>query len=265
MAKEETQARARAREDEEALDTTAQIETPEQVTFRFRVAGPATRALAYFLDTVFRGLFLATLGVVLLIAGAVDRDGLFHASVGLWLLAVFFAEWGYFVLFELLWSGASPGKRILRLRVVTIDGRPLGLVESALRNLLRGVDALPTGYVLGVLATLTNRRFQRVGDLVAGTMVVLEHADATKDALSGWDDITEEQLARLPSRVPLSPQELAAIELLLRRAQTLPRLRVADLAELVAPTFARRMGVSYKDPTRFLAMLHRRALDRRRA
>jgi hypothetical protein len=83
------------------------------------------------------------------------------ASVGLWLLVLFVLEWGWNVLFETFWRGQTPGKRMLRLRVVR-DGYPVGFIDSVLRNLLRAADFLPVGYVLGLLAMAGDARFRRL-------------------------------------------------------------------------------------------------------
>ncbi len=81
----------------------------------------------------------------------------------------FILEWGYYVFFETTASGRSPGKRALSLRVVKEGGYPIGFIDSVLRNLLRGADFLPVGYVVGLFAMAGDARFRRLGDRVAGT------------------------------------------------------------------------------------------------
>ncbi len=88
---------------------------------------------------------------------------------------------GYFILFEWLWNGQTPGKRLLKLRVIREDGRPITLWEAMARNLLRIFDAIP-GFVLpvysiGLISIFLSRRDQRIGDMFAGTVVVRERTD----------------------------------------------------------------------------------------
>src|SRR5262245_26725736 len=118
----------------EPLDTTTEIETPEHVRFRYHVAGPAKRAVAYLIDLLLRGLIIAVFFFVLLLQGVATADSFQNASYGLLLLLLFAVEWGYYVFFETLWSGRTPGKRALNLRVVTEGGHPLRFTDSLLRN-----------------------------------------------------------------------------------------------------------------------------------
>jgi hypothetical protein len=168
-------------------------------------------------------------------------------------------EWGYYVFWEVVWSGTTPGKRALRLRVVTEGGYPLRFFDSLLRNLLRAADFLPAGYALGGAVAGCDRRFRRLGDLVAGTMVIAEERHAVADPLEIDPPPTAKELARLPQRIPLSGDELEAVELFLRRKNRLSPAREAELAEMVAPIFARRMGLRMRDAPRLLALIHHRA------
>jgi uncharacterized RDD family membrane protein YckC len=242
------------------LDTTTEVETPEHVRFRYHVAGPARRGLAYLLDALIRGAILLCFTVIAGVAGLASGSAIAQAGTGVILLVAFVLEWGYYVFWEVVWNGATPGKRAFRLRVVTEGGYPLRFFDSLLRNLLRGADFLPLFYALGALVMGSDRRFRRLGDLVAGTMVIAEDRHAVTDALTLDPPPTAKELARLPQRVPLSGDELEAVELFLRRGARLPRAREEELAEMVAPIFARRMGLRMRESApRLLALLHHRA------
>jgi uncharacterized RDD family membrane protein YckC len=153
------------------------FETPERVALSLDLAGLGSRALAFLADLLL--LFLAW--VTALLAWSLWGD-LLRTLQGLsWLAqlaaaALFFASgWGYDVAFEVLGGGRTPGKRLLGLRVVRSDGAPVGLLESLVRNLLRAVE-LPLLYGPGVIAVAATARHQRLGDLVAGTLVVRDRA-----------------------------------------------------------------------------------------
>ena len=147
-----------------SADLVAEITSPEHVAFAFPLAGPATRTGAYFIDQLI--LFLPALIYLLVQDITLGPIGL----AGLILLAQF----PYFMLFEIWWNGQTPGKRICGLRVVSDDGLPINWQQVAIRNFLRPVDQLPGLYALGVAVMLIGSRWQRVGDLAAGTLVVLE-------------------------------------------------------------------------------------------
>ena len=154
--------------------------TPEQTAVEFDIAGIGSRAIAAMIDTA-----AIVLGDALLIgAAAVLQARFFKGGLagaaggpGAYLLAVLvIGIFGftvlYYILFEGLGGGRTPGKRLLRLRVIGADGRAISLFASIVRNLVRIVDFLPTGYLVGMVLMLVTRREQRLGDLAAGTLVV---------------------------------------------------------------------------------------------
>jgi uncharacterized RDD family membrane protein YckC len=238
------------------LDTTTDIESPEHIRFQHHVAGPAKRALAYVIDFLVRGSIAFVVFMLAMMGGLV---GGMELGMGIILLVMFVLEWGYYVLCEVLMSGRTPGKVALRLRVVTSTGQPLTVVDSFLRNLLRAADFLPFGYALALVIMARDGRFRRLGDLVAGTMVVVEQRHVVAGPLIIQPPPTVQELDSLPERLPLSGADLDAIELFLRRAGTLSPARELELAEMVAPVFARRLNVRFVNPHRFLQLLYHRA------
>jgi uncharacterized RDD family membrane protein YckC len=242
------------------LDTTTEIETPEHVRFRYQVAGPAKRALAYLIDLIVRAAIVLVIGFFASFGIALG-DTLAHASVGFILLVVFLVEWAYYVLLETAWSGRTIGKRALALRVVTEGGHPLSFSDSLLRNLLRAADFLPAAYAIGLVVMGRDPRFRRLGDLAAGTIVIAEERAAVAGPLRLDPPPSPAEIRWLPQRIPLTGDELDAVELFLRRADKLSPARANELAEMVAPVFAKRLGVRYRDAPRFLALLHHRARE----
>jgi len=243
------------------LDTVVAIEAPEHIVFSHRIAGPGRRAVAYVLDLIicygavfiFAILLLFASGGAAAITGAMG--GLEGVGVGLILLAVFAAQWVYFVVWE-GWTGRTPGKSALRLRVLTTSGRPIHFTDAALRNILRAADALPNAYVVGLVSMALTRRFQRLGDLVAGTMVILESRASAAVPLRLWPPASPEELATLPDVVALDADERAAIELLLRRRGALGGPREWELATIITGALEQRFGYRAADPVRTLALLY---------
>ncbi|MFN7133634.1 MAG: RDD family protein, partial [Myxococcales bacterium] len=168
-----------------------------------------------------------------------DLAGVLQALL---VLAAFAVQWGYWIAFELLWRGQSPGKRLLKLRVVTLEGRPVGFFESALRNVARTADFLPFGYALGLLTMASNERSRRLGDLLAGTVVIRERrvdlsrydAAATARAVDAEEfELLADFLAR---RQWLSPaaRERVALELAAHFAERQSQPPPANAAEAEA-------------------------------
>jgi uncharacterized RDD family membrane protein YckC len=162
------------------------IETPEQVELRFPIAGVGSRFLALLTDSVIQAVALLIMFflVALISSAARKLPGLSAPSdtAVKWFIAgvvlfYFLLYWGYYSLFEALWNGQTPGKRLLKIRVIKDSGRQITMFEALARNLLRVIDMLPSFYLVGVISMLCNREQKRLGDLVAGTIVVHERAE----------------------------------------------------------------------------------------
>ena len=159
------------------------------------------------------------LGALLFVPSMLRFDG----RSAKWLIAMvilvpFLLQWGYFSLFEALWNGQTPGKRVAKIRVIQQSGRAITMFESLARNLVRAIDFLPASYVAGVVSIFVTQRSQRLGDLVAGTLVVHELA-AEEHASSGNTRLFTE----LPSQVTVPPR------VVMLPADALGRIGVADL------------------------------------
>lgn len=242
------------------LDTVAEIETPEHIRFRYQLAGPGRRMMAYLIDLAIRSI-IVTLLLVLFWLSSVGL-GIDGFSTGAILLVLFAVEWGYYVLCESLWSGRTPGKRSMHLRVLKEGGYPTGFLDIALRNLLRAADFLPMAYSIGLVVMGLDPRFRRLGDMVAGTVVVVEDPGRLGHALVVNPPPTAAELAELPARPDLGTTDLEALDLFLRRVGTLNPAREQELADIIAPVYASRLGLQYTHSARFLALLYLRAIGR---
>ena len=165
------------------------IDTPEQVALDLPLAGLGSRFLAHLVDLSLQvAVYFSLLWIVTIVFAAAavsDRFSHLGDAETKWLIAGFvllnfvFFE-GYYVFFEAFWRGQTPGKRLLKIRVLKDSGRPITLFESLARNLMRIVDSLPGMYVIGIISILSSRENKRLGDLVAGTVVV--HQEPTEHA-----------------------------------------------------------------------------------
>ena len=196
------------------MDTLYPIETPEGITLDLKLAGPVVRSGAWLIDLMIRSVLYIPALVLATITGKI--------GIGILMIALFLMEWFYPVIFELLW-GATPGKRALGLKVVHTNGTPVRWQASMIRNLLRSADFLPLFYGFGVIAMVCNCRFQRLGDLAAGTLVVHHQIPRNK--------FIPTQVAPLQPPVTLSVQQRQAILAFAERYESLSTERATELAK----------------------------------
>jgi uncharacterized RDD family membrane protein YckC len=201
------------------LDTLTSAETPEGIALALRPAGVVARAGAFAIDLLIRGALMLAVSMV---ATPLGRFG-----SGLALILWFALEWFYPVLFELLPSGATPGKRALGLRVTMDSGLPITPAASLLRNLLRTADFLPFAYGLGLATVLMRSDFKRLGDIAAGTIVVHVQRATLHGALP--------EAAPVAPAHSLTPRAQAAVIAWAGRSTRITEARLAELAQLAAP------------------------------
>ncbi|MDC7806714.1 RDD family protein [Luteimonas sp BLCC-B24] len=201
------------------LDTVREVHTPEGVALRLPAAGPVPRAVAWLIDLAIRGALLMVVSIVLGLLGTF--------GAGLYMMVLFLIFWGYPVAFEALYGGQTPGKRALSLRVVSADGAPIGWMASFVRNLMRTVDMLPLAYGAGLVTSLADPWSRRLGDMVAGTLVI--HAPRERLALQTLP------VAPLAPAVALQTDEQRAVIAFAERAHRLSEPRQRELADIVAP------------------------------
>lgn len=227
------------------MSTRLELETPERVAVSLELAGIGARAFAWLADAVCVFLLWVTALLVYSFSGDLFREiqALSFAGQLLAVLSVLMAGWGWDVAWETLGGGRTPGKRLAGIRVVRADGGPPGLGESLVRNALRAVE-LPLGYAPAILAVVLGGRRQRLGDLVAGTLVVRQG----RYDLSRYDAAEPGAGRRFPQ---LRGRAHAALDaggferlgdFLRRRAELEPAAR-ARVASRLAAALAHRAGV----------------------
>ncbi|MDZ4847847.1 MAG: RDD family protein [Pirellulaceae bacterium] len=235
------------------LDLTVAVTTPENISFEYQLAGPFRRLPAFLLDIAFRSLIVFLMLFLVLFFGIgnfLPGSGTLLAAFSI--IGVFLLSWFYGLFFEAWWNGQTPGKRVLGLRVVSSDGRPINAAQATIRNFLRVADFFPYAslqvfgseqdlyilptFLVTLVCMLMTRRFQRLGDLAAGTMVVVdERIWYPKKAI--MDDPRITSLTEfIPASFRMSPSLAKTIALYVeRRASMSPRRRESTAATLAIP------------------------------
>lgn len=240
------------------------VDTPESIELAYDVAGIGSRFLAATVDTLLIGLAQAlTIYLLSLATGVSDlTDSVFAAiSAGLSFLIL----WGYYIAFELAWSGQTPGKRLLGLRVVREGGRPITFLAAAIRNVVRLADFLPLMYGLGVVVMFADRRARRLGDFAAGTLVVRERGGVTLASLTraaAPEAAAEPTLANIDL---VAARDYALVQEFLERRAELGRDVRTRVAAQLAGVLQTRLGVEPGDPETFLQTVAREYRMRRAA
>ena len=230
--------------------------TPERVSLQYDIAGIGSRGAAAMVDTLIQAIVLTVLFMAVTAVAAIASSlpgvgaplgrGGTTLVLGLFALTVLLVTAGYFMVWEILWSGQTPGKRLVGVRVIRESGYPLRPVDAVIRNLVRIVDWLPLFYGVGMLVMLLNGRARRLGDFASGTIVVRERSPLMPTALSGR--------AHGPA---LAPADAALVRDFLARRSGMHRRARADLASRIATALGQRYGLTLggDDPETFLERL----------
>lgn len=263
------------------LERQLHIATPENVTFGYPLAGIGSRFLAALLDVIVMGCVQMLIGMGLLflvwwvstqtpLQQYVNTDDVLTWAVGLFGLLNFAVLWGYYILFEVFGNGQTPGKHLLGLRVICLDGAPVTLTESLIRNLLRLVDALPFFYGVGLVTMFLDGKGRRLGDLAAGTVVVRQPSALTINELlkppapPAWHKaFNPDYRAEAWPVERLTPEDLALAEDFLRRQ---PKLAYPyGLGRLLWEKLCARMQVDNRSvypPEHLIAAVARQARNK---
>lgn len=237
------------------MERTLSITTPEQATLEWQIAGIGSRAIATLIDTGFLLLGYALLAWGLFAASKSGAGNPLAFSgmtmprnyeIAFYILLLFFLPLLYYVLFEGLWGGRTPGKRLLKLRVVSHSGQSISFFSALVRNIVRIVDFLPSGYLVGMISIFLTGKEQRLGDLAAGTVVIID-----RQAIS----LTGSSAALKQKRRGKSRNRTAAAD-------------AADAAPTAVPQQVTQLASVCSDRTRelvtaFLAREPRLSVDRR--
>jgi uncharacterized RDD family membrane protein YckC len=221
------------------------IDTPEQVALELPIAGVGSRFMAIVVDTLVQ-VGVGLVGIVLLLATSLTQGpaGIARAwaAIGpaLFVLLTFSLYWGYFAVFEIAWKGQTPGKRAAGIRVIKESGAPVDVASAILRNLVRAIDWLPALYGVGIITMLLNRHSRRLGDFVAGTIVVHEPTETTIEPR--WTSRGEPSVPN-PQAIRLAESEIVLIETYLARRFSLDVSVQERVAQQIADRIAEHSGL----------------------
>ncbi len=228
-----------------ALDNRVPVATPENVAFRYEVAGPFTRTLSLILDFVVLigvSLIIGVFLLVLSVSIASFFNEFFQIALGIFLAFVFVFTWFYGAVCETFW-GKTIGKWVCRLRVLTVDGRPINGTQAVVRNFLRLADMMPGLGAVGFVVMSMNRRFQRLGDLAAGTIVIHEQKKFHR-TVESFDDPRVVSLAEyIPASFVVSNELAHTLSMYVQRRDYFSVERTREIASHLAIPLLRDFGL----------------------
>lgn len=222
----------------QVLGLEMQIETPENVILTYELAGPALRYVAYMIDLAIRVLMVMAMLLGCQMLGIV----LPGTSMGIMFVLMFINTWGYYSISEGFFKGQSIGKHFCGLRVIREEGYPITFWPALLRNLIRSADAIMF-YGIGITSMLLTKRFQRLGDLVAGTVVIQERSLKLPRKPVILDKIKPLDKNEIGSFLPRD-EVLSLIDEFIGRRHVLTYERGHALAAILANSLAERLNYS---------------------
>jgi uncharacterized RDD family membrane protein YckC len=242
-------------------DRTVTIETPEHFELQFELAGIGTRFVAFLVDRLIQlGLVLALIAMAVLVMYVMPRLGRSIDVPSAWAFDVAIRQWviggallvyglitiGYFIVFEYSWSGSTPGKRYGQIRVIRRDGRPISLVDSLVRNILRSVDLLFEVYPIGLAVMFLDSQGRRLGDLAAGTLVIMDRpvgkpaTRSTAGQMEDWGTDLRDVVAAM------TPEDYYIVSSFLSRRDSLDIEHRVELAREICVRLFGKTGMATK-------------------
>lgn len=228
------------------MDRSVEIRTPESIEFRYELAGLGSRFLALAVDQAIQIVALIAIFAALIFAASKipgSASSRFAASgyaqsigIAIVVTIVFLVFYGYFIAFEALWNGQTPGKRLLGIRVVQDGGYPIDFGASLIRNLIRVGEALLGYYVLSIVSALLSHENKRLGDIAAGTIVVREASLSAPRR-----PLVPQPSGRAPV-LQVTDEERALIKRFIERRDTLEAHRRDEIAAQLAARLRNRVS-----------------------
>ncbi|MCL2349302.1 MAG: RDD family protein [Planctomycetaceae bacterium] len=216
------------------LDTSIRIITPENIAFTYQLASIARRMTAYLIDSLIIIALLALFGIFLALTAAYLYVPSGFAS-GIFLAVTFLMTWFWGGFWETVWNGQTFGKYLMGIRVLTIEGQPINSFQAIVRNIMRIIDLQPFVFSsVAFFVILRTRHFQRFGDLVCGTMVVVDDAKSGRELIRFKHPDIYRVAERIPPGVSLSAEIVKALALYIHRRKSISPRRREHIASIFA-------------------------------
>jgi uncharacterized RDD family membrane protein YckC len=225
------------------IDTVIRIITPENITFTYQLASLSLRILAFIIDMLVLGVIQLLIGIVLLffVSYQIIPGGL---AYGIWLILAFFLMSFFSGFQETVGNGQTIGKRLFGIRVVSTEGQPINSFQAITRNVLRWIDLQPIVFAgIGFAMILVTKRFQRFGDWVCGTMVVIDENAYGRHDLVRFKHPEVFKVAEQIPILPLSHGTLKALALYVHRRKAISPRRREHIAAILATPLIERYGL----------------------
>ncbi|HEX3047170.1 MAG TPA: RDD family protein [Bacillota bacterium] len=244
------------------------IETPEKIRFSYHIAEIGTRIAAWMMDFLIQTLVLLMIILALVFSGYSSwtqlEEGLTNLTAAFFMIMIFLVRWFYFVLFEVIMEGQSPGKKMMRIRVIRDNGDSLDFETIVLRNFLRAVDGFPVVPLIGGFVALIDSQNRRLGDIIAGTIVVneIQYKLTIPDFQVHFTHLPEPAYGNEPDYLPvkqkLTENELYIIRRFLNEYHKLPEAKQQAIADQLANQVQKRLGLEDRitDSLQFLERIY---------
>jgi uncharacterized RDD family membrane protein YckC len=240
-----------------------EIKTPENVTIEYELAGIGSRSLAVIIDTLIRYLVYIVLAIPLFFMSSYQIESLFRGwKLAILILIFFLMNWGYFIFFEMIMQGKTPGKKLMKLRALKENGRPINFLDSFIRNLFRVI----IDNNIGIIIMFFNKRYKRIGDIVAGTIVIKERSLGKMVTLESLTNIrTNAETDNTPKadidnnqEIRLTTKEYEVLKNFLERRSKMDKKARWQMASKLYDYFYKKSGIqkeNWRNPEDFLEYL----------
>ncbi|MCC9609298.1 RDD family protein [Blastopirellula sp. JC732] len=246
------------------IDSRLKIVTPENIAFYYQAAGPFRRLTAFLIDIAIRVSIYGTIMTIVVCSGVLDSFGpMAELGNAIAFLSYFVLDWFYGALFETYWNGQTPGKRALSIRAVTVDGEPINALQAFGRNLFRYADMMPLAplpfewlregvnfagpilptFLIGLIVPAFNKRFQRLGDLLVATMVVIEDRSWLMKIAKIEDDRARQLADYIPANFVARPSLCKAVATYVERRRFFTTARRREIARHLAEPMLRQFNL----------------------
>ncbi|MCP4136815.1 MAG: RDD family protein [bacterium] len=239
------------------------IETPEKIRFSYTIAELGIRMIGYFLDLLIQMGITILLGVIIVVItigstfSGLSSSG--HLAIAFYLIINFILRWFYFVFFEVIMEGQTPGKRAMKIRVIKASGEHLDFETIVVRNLLRAVDGFPGIPIMGGIIALIDKRSRRLGDIAGNTIVVNEINFNLKEPNFSVTFSQEERGKRITIQAKLNEHELYILRRFLNEKKSLSKEKEQEIALKLAKEVQERLQSNepINNPVQYLEQVYK--------